>query len=196
MRTIKTVCVFCGVRDGSDAAYLEAARDLGARLAKADIDVVYGGAKIGMMGALAESVLSNHGNMIGVIPEFLQDKEVVHDRLTKLHVVHSLHARKQLMYDLADAFIVLPGGLGTLDELSEVLTWGQLGLHRKAFGILNVAGYFDAFLTFLDQIADKEMMSAEHKKLMFVEPTVDGLLDRLKSHTPPPHEKWVKRAEI
>jgi len=190
------VCVFCGIRSGSSPSYEAAAQRMGEVLAREGIRVVYGGGKLGMMGTLANTVLSHGGSVVGVIPEFLKTKEVVHEGLSELHVVPSLHERKNLMYDLADAFIVLPGGLGTLDELTEVLTWGQLGLHRKSCGILNTGNYFHHFLAFFSHLAEQEMMPQKHLELLVVESTPEKLLEKLRNHVPPVDPKWVSRANL
>jgi uncharacterized protein (TIGR00730 family) len=158
---MKRICVFAGSSAGVRPEYLRAAADLGTVLAARGIELVYGGARVGMMGAVAGAVLAGGGRVTGVIPQALVEKEVAHDGLTELRVVTSMHQRKALMADLSDAFIALPGGWGTLDEMFEILTWAQLGLHRKPCGLLNVSGYFDRLLAFLDALQSQTPVAVE-----------------------------------
>ncbi|MBI3271586.1 MAG: TIGR00730 family Rossman fold protein [Planctomycetes bacterium] len=187
----RTICVFCGSNVGDRPEFAAAARELGERLAREGIAVVYGGARVGIMGAVADAALAAGGRVTGVIPEALFPREVLHEGLTALHVVASMHERKRLMYDLSDAFITLPGGLGTLDELFEVLTWSQLGLHQKACGILNVLGYFDPLLAFLDRATEHAFVPAAHRSLLVAAGTSDALLSLLRAYRPPMVEKWI-----
>jgi hypothetical protein len=166
MATFRRVCVFCGSQSGQDPAYAEAAIAVGKLLAARGIGVVYGGAKVGLMGALANAALVGGGQVLGVIPEKLQSHEIAHQGLTELFVVDSMHARKTMMAHLADAFIALPGGWGTLDETFEILTWGQLRLHAKPFGLLNVNGYYDPLLTFVDHAVTEGFVTPEHRRLL------------------------------
>lgn len=178
-RRIRSICVFCGSRHGSNPAYAEAARELGQLMAERGIRLVYGGGRVGLMGEVADAVLAGGGQVIGVIPSLLIEKEVEHRGLTQLHEVGSMHERKALMEQLSDAFIVLPGGFGTLDEACEILTWTQLGLHAKPLGLVNTAGYYDLLLAFLDHSQGEDFISATNRRLVRVEATAAVLLDRL-----------------
>jgi uncharacterized protein (TIGR00730 family) len=191
---MKRVCVFAGSSAGVRPEYLAAAAGLGTLMAARDIELVYGGARVGLMGAIADAVLAGDGSVIGVIPRALVEKEVAHDRLTDLRIVTSMHERKALMADLSDAFIALPGGWGTLDEMFEILTWAQLGLHRKPCGLLNVLGYFDRLLWFLDYTMEQGFVRREYSSLLAVSDGPATLLDTLQSQTPPVVEKWIDLA--
>lgn len=173
------VCVFCGSRSGDRAIYAETAAALGAQLARRGLGLVYGGGNIGLMGIIADAALAAGGEVIGVIPQHLLLREVAHAGLSSLHVVDSMHTRKALMADLSDAFIAAPGGFGTLDELCEILTWAQLGLHQKPCGVLNVAGYFDPLLGMFDMATREGFLSAPHRQLIISDNDADRLLDRL-----------------
>jgi uncharacterized protein (TIGR00730 family) len=192
---MKSLCVFCGSSAGTGAAYAEAARALGRELAGRGLRLVYGGGNVGLMGILADEVLSAGGEVIGVIPQALVAREVAHAGLTRLHVVGSMHQRKALMADLSDAFLALPGGFGTLEELCEVLTWAQLGLHAKPCGLLNVDGYFDALLHFLDRAVDQGFLRAGHRALVLVAQTPQEVLGLLATVRLPPTEKWIRKEE-
>ena len=190
---IKRICVNCGSSPGSDPAFISAARELGDCLAGRDITVVYGGADVGLMGAVANAALARGGKVIGVIPENLADR-VGHKKLSEQHVVPSMHERKQMMFDLSDAFIVLPGGYGTMEEMFEILTWAQLGMHAKPIGLLNVAGYFDSLLRFLDISVKKHFVTSQHRDLVIVDGTATSLLDLLWQYEPVVLDKWIDRA--
>lgn len=187
------VCVFTGSSSGIRAEYAAAARQLGHLLARRGIDLVYGGACVGLMGVVADAALEAGGRVIGVIPSVLVAKEVAHDGLTELHVVSSMHERKAKMADLSDAFIALPGGLGTWEELFEVLTWGQLGLHRKPCGLLNTLRYFDPLLAFVRHSVDEGFVRREHAGMITVADESEELLARLESYAPPVVGKWIDR---
>jgi uncharacterized protein (TIGR00730 family) len=191
---MRRLCVFAGSSSGARPEYRAAAGELGRALAARGIGVVYGGARVGLMGVLADAALAAGGEVVGVIPAALVAKEVAHTGLSDLRVVGSMHQRKALMSDLADAFIALPGGWGTLEELFEVLTWAQLGLHRKPCGILNVHGYFDGLLAFLSHTIGEGFVRHEYAAMVTVAATPDALLDRLVSSSPPAVEKWLDRA--
>lgn len=191
--SMQRVCVFCGSAAGNKLEYLAAARELGATLANRGLELVYGGASIGLMGALADGALAAGGRVIGVMPESLVSREIAHCGLTELHVVATMHERKATMADLSDAFIALPGGFGTLDEFCEILTWAQLGMHRKPCGLLNIAGFYDFFLTFLDQATDQGFVKPSHRSLLLEESDPDVLLDRLASYRPQPMPDKVAR---
>jgi len=178
-RLIRSICVFCGSRHGQNPVYAEAARELGRLLAERGIRLVYGGGRVGLMGEVADAVLAAGGEVIGVIPSLLVDKEVEHRGLTQLHEVGSMHERKALMEQLSDAFIVLPGGFGTLDEACEILTWAQLGLHRKRLGLVNTAGYYDQLSSFLDHVVAEDFLSPDNRRRVLVEATPAAMLDRL-----------------
>ena len=184
------ICVFTGSRVGAGGEYAAAAREMGALLAARGHAVVYGGAQVGLMGVLADAVLAGGGEIIGVIPGHLTAKEIAHAGLTELRVVDSMHERKMVMSELSDGVVALPGAFGTLDELFEMLTWGQLGLHRKPCGLLNVAGYFDALLSFLDHAVERDFLRPEHRAMLLAESDGAVLLDQMEAHAPPVVEKW------
>ena len=163
---MRRICVFCGAAAGNDPRYAAAAGDLGRALAARSIELVTGGGKVGLMGVVADATLAAGGRVIGIIPRFLEEREVAHRGLTELHVVESLHERKALMHQLSDGFIVLPGGFGTLDELMESVTWAQLGLHAKPIGIVNVAGYFDELLAFVEGAQEAGFIPAAHGEIL------------------------------
>jgi uncharacterized protein (TIGR00730 family) len=190
---INSVCVFCGSSPGARPDYTVAAQRLGHALASSRKRLIYGGGNVGLMGVLADAALEGGGEVTGVIPRHLVDREVAHSGLSYLRIVDSMHQRKWLMADLSDAFVVLPGGLGTLEEFFEVWTWGQLGLHRKPYGLLNVAGYFDPLLAFLDHAVDERFVSSDHRALLRVADDVDDLLASLEMHEPPATPKWLDR---
>ena len=189
-KSIKSLCVYCGSSLGNRPEILESARVLGMELARRDITLIYGGGKVGIMGVIADAVLSSGGQVLGVITQFLDSKEVGHNDLTELHIVDSMHERKALMAELADGFIALPGGFGTLDELFEILTWRQLELHRKPCGLLNSEGYFDQLLAFLDRATSDKMLRPEHLSLLISDQDPDRLLDRMLTYLPSEFSKW------
>ena len=192
---LRRLCVFCGSSPGADRAYVEAARALGALLAEQRIGLVYGGASVGLMGELADAALRAGGEVIGVIPRHLDTREVAHRGLTELRVVASMHERKALMADLADAFLALPRGLGTLEELFEAATWSQLGIHQKPLGLLNVRGYFDLIARFLEHAVQQRFVRPEHASLLMIGDDARALLDRLRAFEPPVVPKWLDRSE-
>lgn len=192
---IKRICVYCGSNSGSLPAYADAARKLGTLLARRGIELVYGGGRVGLMGVIADAVLAADGRVIGVIPEALVAREVAHLKLKDLRVVGSMHERKALMVDLADAFIAMPGGFGTLEEFSEVLTWAQLGLHRKPHGLLNVEGFYDSLLSFFDHAVAANFIRPTHRALVIAENDPERLLDALTQTVPPNLDKWIDRDE-
>ncbi|MEP6607392.1 MAG: TIGR00730 family Rossman fold protein [Burkholderiaceae bacterium] len=179
---MKAVCVFCGSQAGRHGAYLAAAREMARVLATSGIDLVYGGGHVGLMGAIADEALASGGRVIGVIPQHLLRPELAHSALTELLVVDSMHTRKRTMATRSDAFVVLPGGFGTLDEMFEMLTWRQLQLQAKPVGLVNVDGYFDSLLDFLTHAVDEGLISREHLELLLVDTTPQRLLARLTSH--------------
>jgi uncharacterized protein (TIGR00730 family) len=179
MTELKRVCVFCGSKHGVRPAYRQAARARGETLVAAGIDLGYGGGRVGLMGTLADAVLDAGGEVIGVIPEAMSDKEIAHYGVTDLHIVETMHERKALMYNLSDGFVALPGGLGTLEELFEITTWSQLGLHAKPTGLLDVAGYYSPLVAFLDQLVSEGFVSRRHRALLRVADDPVELLGRL-----------------
>jgi uncharacterized protein (TIGR00730 family) len=190
---VKSVCVFCGSNLGSRPEYERAVRELATALVEVGIVIVYGGARVGAMGLLADTALEAGGRVIGVIPEFLVDAEIAHTELTRLHVVASMHERKAMMAELSDGFVALPGGLGTLEEVAEMLTWSQLGLHTKPVGFLNVAGYYDLLLEFLDHGVTEGFLRAENRQLILSATGATELLGLLRTWTPPvvAVRKWI-----
>jgi uncharacterized protein (TIGR00730 family) len=192
---IRSLCVFCGSNSGNDPTYDNVARDFGVLLAKSNIDLVYGGGHVGLMGIVADAVLAGGGNAIGVIPRMLWDREVGHRNLTELHIVETMHERKAMMASLSDAFVALPGGLGTLEELFEVWTWAQLGIHRKPLGFLDVLGFYAPLLSFLDRAVDAGFLRAQHRSMAIVDVDPAALLRRLSEYEPPVVEKWISAAE-
>lgn len=191
---MKQVCVFAGSSSGARPEYRIAAAELGRVLAARDVGLVYGGARVGLMGILADAVLGSGGHVTGVIPEAMVAKEIAHEGLTDLRIVPSMHERKAMMADLADAFIALPGGWGTWEELFEMVTWGQLGLHRKPCGLLNVQGYFTPLLSFVAHAVDEGFVRREHAGMLVVSETAVSLLDVMAATVPPVVEKWLDRA--
>jgi uncharacterized protein (TIGR00730 family) len=186
---MKRICVYCGSSSGRNSHYAEATVSLGNALVRRNLELVYGGADVGLMGELADTVLKAGGKAIGVIPEAFARK-VSHTSLTELHITASMHERKKLMFDLADAFIALPGGFGTIEELTELLTWAQLGLHKKPCGLLNISGFFDSFLSFLDHATLEGFIKPVHRDLLMVAEDADSLIKRLQSYVPVEIGKW------
>jgi uncharacterized protein (TIGR00730 family) len=192
---IRSICVYCGSSFGNRPEYADAARAFGRALADAKLTLVYGGGRVGLMGAVADAMLDAGGHAIGVIPQLLVDKEVGHHGLPELHVVANMHERKKMMADLADAFVALPGGVGTLEELFEAYTWAQLGYHRKPVGLLNVAGYYDPLLTMLRHTADEGFMRAAYVDMLQVDSDIGALIDKLQRYAPPIGDKWSEKRE-
>jgi uncharacterized protein (TIGR00730 family) len=190
---MRSLCVFCGSSPGAQSAYADAARVMGRTLAERGIRLVYGGGHVGLMGVLADAAMAAGGDVIGVITEGLQLREVGHKGLPELRVVPSMHERKAVMATLSEAFVALPGGAGTLDELFEAWTWTQLGIHRKPVGFLNTAGYYDPLLTFLDRAVAERFIRPDDRASLVVDTDPGGLLDRLDSATLPALDKWIDR---
>jgi uncharacterized protein (TIGR00730 family) len=188
---VKYVCVFCGSSAGDDPVFAEAAVSLGASMVERGYGLVYGGASVGLMGTVADTVLQRGGDVVGVIPAALAAKEIAHQGLTELLVVDSMHARKAAMAERADAFVALPGGMGTLEEVFEVLTWAQLGIHAKPCGLLDVGGYFDALLHFLDNAVSHRFLRPQHREMLIVASQADDLLDRFERYRPVEVRKWL-----
>jgi hypothetical protein len=192
---LKSLCVFCGSRFGRDPRYRAAAETLGRLIAERGLQLVYGGGSVGLMGALADAALASGGRVVGVIPEALVRREVGHDRLTERHVVHSMHERKALMAELADGFLALPGGFGTFDELFEIVTWAQLGLHGKPVGLLNVAGYYDGLLELVRHASAECFVHHANRSLLLSDDDPLRLLDRLAAHEARAVESWIRPDE-
>ena len=193
---MRRVCVFCGSKSGDRPMYADVTRRLGTALVQRGLTLVYGAGHIGLMGILADTVLQAGGEVIGVIPQALVDRELAHTGLTQLHVVATMHQRKALMADLADGFAALPGGFGTGDELFEILTWSQLGLHGKPAGLLNVAGYFTPLLAWLDHAVGEQFLRPEHRRLLMEAEEPERLLDLLLHFRPEPETpKWINATD-
>ena len=190
---MKAVCVYCGSSFGGDPRFRRAAAELGELLAASDRTLVFGGGCVGLMGAMADAALRAGGRVVGVIPQALVEREVAHHGLSELHVVASMHERKALMAELSDGFIALPGGLGTLEELFEAWTWGQLGLHDKPYGLCNVAGFFDPLLAFLDSQVELGFVKSAHRELLLVESEPAVLIERMEGQQRPPVRRWIDR---
>lgn len=190
---MKSIAVFCASSEGNDIQIVDMAYELGKTLAKQDRTLVYGGSKLGLMGKVANGALDNNGKVIGVLPNFLKSKEIVHDRVPEMIIVDSMHERKMKMYELSDGIIALPGGFGTLEELFEIITWGQLGLHQKPMGILNVNGFYDELLAFLDTMVVRELLKIENRNMLLVDDSCRGLLEQMESYRPVTTPKWIKK---
>ena len=188
---MKRITVFCGSSLGTKAEYQSQATLLGQTLAKNNIGLVYGGARIGLMGAVADGALSEGGEVIGVIPEFLQTKEVGHDRLTELIVVDSMHERKTKMHELCDGIIALPGGFGTLEELFEILTWAQLGLHKKPIALLNTNGFYDPLIAMIQTMVDHQFLKEINQQMLLINDSIDELLSDMMNYQAPTVGKWI-----
>jgi len=193
---MKRVAVYCGSSPGRTPAYREAARSLAESLVERGLGLVYGGGKVGLMGVLADAVLEAKGEVIGVIPRGLYEREVAHLGLSELKIVETMHERKALMFEHADAFVALPGGFGTLDEMVEMLTWSQLGLHARPCGLLDVDGFYADFLRFLDRAVAERFIAEPHRGLLLMETDPGRLLDRFATFEPPLLEKWLDRDDV
>ncbi|MBB6521283.1 TIGR00730 family Rossman fold protein [Pseudoteredinibacter isoporae] len=192
---MKKICVYCGSNPGKSPEYIEAARTLARELVKHNIGLVYGGASVGIMGEIADTVLESGGEVIGVIPQALVEKEVSHHGLTELKVVNSMHERKSMMAEISDGFIALPGGLGTLEEIFEVLTWSQLGFHQKPCALLNAKQYYSKLAEFLDHAVEQAFIKATHREMLMVEEDPIALLHTMLAYKHPTVDKWIGRGE-
>lgn len=192
---MKSLCVYCGSSISSSPSFAAAARELGQTLAASNIELIYGGGRVGLMGVLADAVLEAGGRVQGVIPQALADREVAHAGLTQLHVVDTMHQRKAMMAELSDGFIALPGGLGTFEELFEIWTWAQLGMHTKPIGLLNVASYFDLLLQFLDHATSQQLLKPVHRDLLLVSNRPDALLSQMQTAAPINTPKWIDASQ-
>jgi uncharacterized protein (TIGR00730 family) len=193
---MRSIVVFCGSGNGKNPSFLDMAFETGKFLAIKNIDVIYGGAKIGLMGAVADGALSVGGKVIGVIPEFLAAKEIRHDKLSEKIIVTSMHERKLMMSDLCTGVIALPGGFGTLDELFEMLTWAQLGLHQKPIGLLNFNGYYDHLLKFVNSMMEENFISESNRSILLEDSSIEQLLIKMQTYTAPPIPQWMKREQV
>ena len=191
MNTLNSLCVYCGSSNGRIDTYATAARSLAQAMVERGIRLVYGGGRVGIMGVVADEVMRLGGEAVGVIPEALRRRELAHTGLTELHVTVSMHARKTMMAELADAFVALPGGIGTFEEIFEVWTWAQLGFHNKPCGLLNVGGYYDGLVSFLDHASNEQFVRPDQRKMLVVESGPTALLDRFASYVPPASPKWA-----
>ncbi|TPQ26291.1 TIGR00730 family Rossman fold protein [Methylomonas koyamae] len=195
MAAIRSICVYCGSSPGRSEIYAAGARRLAEALVERDLRLVYGGAGIGVMGVVADRVLELGGRVVGVIPQALATKEVAHPDLTELHVTASMHERKMRMAELADGFIALPGGIGTLEELFEIWTWAQLGFHDKPCGVLNIGGYYDTLIRFLDHVTAEQFVKPQQRAMLMVESEPAALLDRYAGYRAPAVEHWLDRSQ-
>lgn len=190
---MKSIAVFCGSSEGFDESYREAAYQLGVTLAEKNIQVVYGGAKVGLMGAVAAGVLEKEGKIIGVIPHFLRTAEVAHEGLTELRLVDTMHDRKIKMHELSDGVITMPGAWGTMDELFEMLTWGQLGLHQKPIGLLNVNGYYESLQVLMDMMVQEGFLNEYTRRMLLISSSLDELLEMMDQYVAPETEQLIKK---
>lgn len=184
--------MFCGSSSGNSPEFVKQATLLGEKIAQKGLGIVYGGAHVGLMGAVADGVLSRGGKVIGVIPEFLKKKELEHKNISEIHVVETMHERKALMNKLSDAVIALPGGYGTLEELYEMLTWSQLALHKKPIGMLNVDGYYDPLIEMSEKMIENGFLKDEYRKILIVEKNIEDLLDKMDKYVPLKNDKWFE----
>lgn len=193
---MKSITVFCGSSFGSDEKYKKQATLLGQTFAKQNIQLIYGGANVGLMGAVADGVLQEGGKAIGVLPHFLQSKEIAHTNLTELILVESMHERKTKMNDLCDGVIVLPGGYGTLEEFFEMITWAQLGLHKKPIAVLNIDGFYDDLITLVQTMVDKGFLKQINQEMLLVSDNIDELLEKMRNYEAPTVGKWISKEEV
>lgn len=193
---MKRLTVFCGSRIGATEEYKEGAIALGKELVKRGITLVYGGGSVGLMGVIATTVLKEGGEVIGIIPKFLEEREISHLSLTELHIVDSMHERKAKMADLADGFIAMPGGPGTLEELVEVFTWAQLGLHQKPIGLLNIKNYYDPLIAFFDHMTNEQFLKEKHRHMALVESDPARLIEKFFNYEPPEVKTYLKEDQI
>ncbi|WP_404985110.1 TIGR00730 family Rossman fold protein [Chryseobacterium sp. M5] len=193
---MKSITVFCGSSFGSDELYKEQATLLGQTLAKQNIQLIYGGANVGLMGAVADGVLQEGGKAIGVLPHFLQSKEIAHQNLTELILVETMHERKTKMNELCDGVIVLPGGYGTLEEFFEMITWAQLGLHKKPIAILNIDGFYDDLIKLVQTMVDKGFLKQINQEMLLVSDSIDALLEKMRNYQAPTVGKWISKEEV
>lgn len=192
---MKGISIFCGSSEGNDKTIVQEAYELGKTMAENNLTVVYGGSKLGLMGKVANGALDHQGKVVGVIPDFLKSKEIYHTGISELIIVENMHQRKMKMHELSDGIIALPGGFGTLEELFEMITWAQLGLHQKPIGILNINGFYDDLLNFLDSTVDKGLLKPENRNMLLVDDSCSGLLAQMESYQPVFTPKWIKKEQ-
>ena len=192
---MKNIVVYCGSKTGTEPIFIDGAKALGKKICELNVNLIYGGAKIGLMGCIADTVLESGGKVIGVIPKFLSSKEVAHDQITEIILVDTMHERKSKLFELGDAFIAMPGGFGTLEELFEMLTWAQLGLHQKPIGILNINGYYDHLIEQISVLVEKGFVSEDNARMVIVASTADDLIDKIQSYIPAETKKWMVDVE-
>ena len=192
---MKSICVFCGANPGNDPVYAAGARAMGVEIAQRGLTLVYGGGAVGLMGVVANAALEAGGEVHGVIPRALREKEIGHNDLTRLEVVDTMHIRKARMAELSDGFIAMPGGIGTFEELFEIWTWGQLGIHQKPLGLLNIAGFYDPLAAFLDGTVEAGFLKQAHRAMAMTDTEPATLLDRMGAYVPTPTYKWVEKEE-
>lgn len=193
---MERITIFCGSSTGTEPIYIEQATLLGEILAEKNIQLIYGGAKVGLMGAVANGALSKGGEVVGVIPDFLLKKELAHQGITHLHIVETMHQRKTMMHELSDGFIALPGGFGTMEELFEIITWAQLGLHKKPIGLLNTAGFYNHLKRLLQQMTDSGFLKEINQKMLLIDEDISQLLEKMRSYKAPLVGKWIQKDEV
>jgi uncharacterized protein (TIGR00730 family) len=190
---MKSICIFCGSNWGNREEYKQAASAISREIARRGYTLVYGGAGVGLMGACADAALAEGGKVIGILPEALKEKEVDHKGLTELHLVSSMHERKAMMAELSDGFISIPGGAGTMDEMFEIWTWGMLGWHDKPSALMNVEGYYDDLIKFLDKTAEEGFVRKAHREMLIIDSDAKSILDQMENYEPPQGSKWIKK---
>lgn len=195
MNTIQSLSVFCGSSLGNDEKYFQEAQSVGKFLSENHIRLIYGGARVGLMGTVADACIKHKGKVTGIIPDFIQDKEIAHENLSELIIVSSMHERKTLMFEKSDGAIVLPGGFGTLDEMFELLTWGQLGLHKKPIGVLNVSGYYDHLFLFLDHMVEEGLLRKANRDMVLQAVNIEDLYKEMAHYEAPDKPKWIAGKE-
>jgi len=193
---MNSICVFCGSSVGRRENYIKKAHELGQLIANKNMALVYGGGNIGVMREIADSCLKHGGKVIGVMPRLIVDKEIAHKQITELHIVESMHERKAMMAELSDAFIAMPGGFGTMDEIFEIMTWNQLEIIDKPTGLLNVDGYFDHLIAFIDNAVNEKFVREEHNRNLIVETDANNLIKKLEGFVPQKAEKWIDRLKV
>ena len=193
---MKSISVFCGSSEGNDEQIIATAKDLGLEFARRNITLVFGGANLGIMKLIADGVLENDGKAIGVIPDFLRNREIAHPDLTELIITKTMHDRKVVMYEKSDGFMILPGGFGTMDEFFEISTWGQLGLHQKPIGVLNINGFYDDLMELSNKMVEKGFLKQANLDAILVDESIDGLLEKMNTFVPMQVPKWLKKEQV
>jgi uncharacterized protein (TIGR00730 family) len=193
---MKNICVFCGSAVGKNPIYKQTAQDLGLLFVKKQIRLIYGGGRVGLMGIMADTVMQNGGKVVGIIPQFLIEMEVAHSRLSEMIMVKTMHERKKRMTDMAQGFIVMPGGIGTMDEFFEVFTWAQLGLHSKPIGLLNTNGFFDKLLAYIDFAVEESFVKPQSRKMILIETDAEQLIENMQNYEASHTKKWLTKHQI